>query len=262
MTPLPPLPAFFDFSGQVVWVTGSSQGIGAGIARRFAQAGAKVALHYHRHQAGAEALAETLRGGGLGVAVVQGDLSQGSDVAAALAQIEAALGPVGVLVNNAGNYPLSSLLEMSEEEWDNVLNSNLRSTYLCTQAVARRMVAAGQGGAIVNISSIEGRHPADYHSHYTAAKAAVSMFTRTAAAELGRYGIRVNSVAPGLIDREGLSQAWPEGVAGYQKAAALGRLGTDEDVADACLFLASAAARWITGAELLVDGGVLSSRIF
>lgn len=259
---LPPIPNFFDFSGQVVWVTGSSQGIGAGIVRRFAQAGAAVGVHYNRNAESAAALADSLRGAGVKVAVVGGDLSQGAAVEAALAHIQDSLGPVGVLVNNAGSYPLSSILDMTAEEWDGVINSNLRSSFLCTQAAARAMVAAGQGGAIVNISSIEGRHPADYHSHYTAAKAALSMFTRTAAAELGRQGIRVNSVAPGLIDREGLTEAWPEGVASYQKRAALGRLGKDEDIADACLFLASPAARWITGAELVVDGGVLTSRIF
>jgi NAD(P)-dependent dehydrogenase (short-subunit alcohol dehydrogenase family) len=118
------------------------------------------------------------------------------------------------------------------------------------------------GGAIVNITSIEAENPAPGHSHYNAAKAGVLMHTRAAAGELARHGIRVNAVAPGLLWRDGIEQAWPEGVARWQAAAPLRRLGTAEDVADACLFLASPAARWITGASLTVDGGVMTSQIF
>jgi NAD(P)-dependent dehydrogenase (short-subunit alcohol dehydrogenase family) len=113
-------------------------------------------------------------------------------------------------------------------------------------------------GAVVNIASIEGLQPASGHSHYTASKAAVLAHTRAAALELGRLGIRVNAVAPGLIHRDGLEADWPEGVARWHAACPLGRLGQPDDVADAVLFLASAAARWMTGACLVVDGGVLS----
>src|SRR4029079_17894897 len=108
----------------------------------------------------------------------------------------------------------------------------------------------GNGGAIVNITSIEAESPAAGHSHYNAAKAGVLMYTRAAALELAAHGIRVNAVAPGLIWREGIEEAWPDGVARWKRAAPLGRLGRAEDVADACLFLASPAARWITGASL------------
>ena len=114
------------------------------------------------------------------------------------------------------------------------------------------------GGAIINIASIEGIQPAVGHSHYAASKAAVLMHTRTAALELGGHGIRVNAVAPGLIEREGIADAWPEGVARWTAACPLGRLGRPEDVADAVLFLASDAARWITGATLIIDGGMLA----
>jgi NAD(P)-dependent dehydrogenase (short-subunit alcohol dehydrogenase family) len=128
-----------------------------------------------------------------------------------------------------------------------------------TKVAAAQMIQRRNGGAIVNISSIEGLQPAFGHSHYTTSKAAVLMYTRSSALELGRYGIRVNAVAPGLIDKEGLAEAWPEGVARWQAACPLGRLGTPEDIGDAVLFLISDAARWVTGATLVVDGGVLTN---
>jgi NAD(P)-dependent dehydrogenase (short-subunit alcohol dehydrogenase family) len=118
------------------------------------------------------------------------------------------------------------------------------------------MVEQGVGGAIVNVTSIEAQSALPSHGHYAATKAAAAAHTRAAAQELGPHGIRVNAVAPGLIWREGIEQMWPEGVARWQQAAPLRRLGRSEDVADACLFLASPAARWITGASLTVDGGV------
>jgi len=119
------------------------------------------------------------------------------------------------------------------------------------------MKEQGDGGAVVNVASIEAERPAPQHSHYNAAKAGVLMHTRAAAFELAPLGIRVNAVSPGLIWRAGLEQQWPDGVARWKEAAPLRRLGRAEDVADACLFLASPAARWITGVNLPVDGGVL-----
>ncbi|MFN8446770.1 MAG: SDR family oxidoreductase, partial [Caldilineaceae bacterium] len=190
------------------------------------------------------------------------DLSDEAAVAILVEQAVAAMGRIDMLVNNAGTYPLHSLLEMTASAWDEVINANLRSAFLCTQAVARQMLAQGSGGAIVNITSIEAENPAPLHSHYNAAKAGLAMLTKSSALELGRNGIRVNAVAPGLIWREGIEQAWPDGVERWQRRAPLGRLGMPEDVADACLFLASAAARWITGATLLVDGGVMTQQIF
>jgi NAD(P)-dependent dehydrogenase (short-subunit alcohol dehydrogenase family) len=124
------------------------------------------------------------------------------------------------------------------------------------------MVAQGSGGAVVNISSIEGIQPAPKHSHYVAAKGGVIMFTRAAANELGEHKIRVNAVSPGLVWRDGLDQDWPDGVERYQKAAPLKRVGMPDEVADACLFLASPAARWITGINLVVDGGVMTNNVY
>jgi hypothetical protein len=142
-----------------------------------------------------------------------------------------------------------------------VIAANLTTTHLTTQAFARA-TESGRGAAIVNIASIEASNVAPMHGHYVAAKAGVVMYTKAAARELGPHGIRVNAVSPGLIWREGLEEAWPDGVTRYQRAAPLGRLGRAEDVADACLFLSSDAARWITGVELIVDGGVLTSTAY
>lgn len=251
-----------DFTGKVAIVTGSGGGLGAGIALRFAEAGAAVVVNYRFNAAGAQAVVAQIEAGGGRAIAIRADVTQKAEVEALIGQTVEAFDRLDVLINNAGLYPLANLIEMSEAEWDEVINSNLRSTFLCTQAAAKQMMAQGGGGAIINIASIEAENPAPMHSHYNAAKGGVVMHTAAAANELGLYGIRVNSVSPGLIWREGIEQGWPDGVERFLKAAPLGRLGMPDDVADACLFLASPAARWITGANLRVDGGVMTKQIF
>ncbi|MBE7555238.1 MAG: 3-oxoacyl-ACP reductase FabG [Anaerolineales bacterium] len=252
----------FNFSNKVALITGSGGGLGAGIALRFAEAGAAVVVNYRSSAAGAQVVVGQIEAAGGKAIAVQADVTQKVEVERLVAETVAAFGRLDVLINNAGLYPLASLLEMTEAEWDGVVDSNLRSTFLCTQAAAKQMIAQGEGGAIVNIASIEAENPAPMHSHYNAAKGGVVMHTAAAANELGLYGIRVNSVSPGLIWREGIEQGWPDGVERFLKAAPLGRLGRPDDIADACLFLASPAARWITGANLRVDGGVMTKQIF
>jgi 3-oxoacyl-[acyl-carrier protein] reductase len=255
--------SMLDFSERAVIVTGASSGIGAVTALRFSDAGADVVLACRGNVKGATAVAERIAGNGRRAMVHPGDLTSAAAAESLAARCVEAFGGLDVLVNNAGSYPVQALLEMSEAEWRSVLDANLTSVHLMTQAAARRMIAQQRrGGAIVNVASIEASNPAPGHAHYAAAKAAVLMHTKSAAAELGRHGIRVNCVSPGLIDREGLAEAWPDGVKRYLEAVPLGRLGQATDVADACLFLASAAARWITGAELVVDGGVLTSQVY
>ena len=251
-----------DFTGKVVIVTGSGSGLGSGIAVRFVQAGASVVVNYFKSEERAETMVTDINAQGGKAIAVQADVTKKEDVQRLVAETVKAFGRVDVLVNNAGVYPLSSLVEMSEEEWDLVVDANLKSVFLCTQAVAKQIIAQGDGGAIVNISSIEGVNPAPMHSHYNAAKGGVLMHTKASANELGEHGIRVNSVSPGLIWRKGLDEAWPDGVERYKQAAPLKRLGLPDDIADACLFLASPGARWITGANLFVDGGVLTKQIF
>lgn len=250
-----------DFDNQTVVVTGASHGIGAVIARAFAVAGARVVVHYRSGRDSAEALVdEIVAGGGIAVAL-SADLAKESEVETLFTQTTDAYGAVDVLINNAGNYPNARLLETSQEQWRQMYADNVESTFLCTKAAGLAMKDAG-GGSIINISSISGLQPGPDHSHYNSAKAAVLMFTRSAAEELGQYKIRVNAVAPGVVYRPDLEEMWPEGVKRYREAAPLGCEVQPEDVANACLFLASDKAARITGAILPVDSGVLSAKVF
>ena len=259
---VPSTDRLLDFSGQVVLITGGGSGIGAGIALRFAGAGADVALSYFSNEAGAHQVVDAIQAQDRNAIAVQADLRSRADVERVMEKTIEELGSLNVLINNAGVYPRAPLLEMTDEQWDEVVDTNLRSVFLCTQLGATQMIRQGSGGAIVNIASIEAENATVMHSHYHAAKAGVVMHTKAAARELGEHGIRVNGVSPGLIWAEGLDQDWPDGVSRYLAAAPLGRLGQPDDVADACLFLASPAARWITGANLVVDGGVLTSTVY
>lgn len=258
MTEVPPVAGLLDLSGRVAVVTGGSGGIGAGIARRFAEAGARVLLTYlHSPDAGARVASEIRATGGTAEAV-RADLTEPEAGAEVVAEAVRSFGRLDALVNNAGIQPLGDVLTLDATDWDSMLRTNLLGAVSCTRAAARQLIEQGDGGAVVNVGSIEGSQPAFAHSHYAASKAALAMATRAAALELGGYGVRVNLVAPGLIDRPGLATDWPEGVRRWQAAAPLRRLGEPADVADACLFLASPAARWITGTTLTVDGGVLT----
>ncbi len=259
----PDLPNALNFTGRAVLVTGGSRGIGAGIARRFGEAGASVVIGYSQAERDALEVADHVRAKGGDALAVQADLRLAGDVDRLIHRTVAQWGRLDVLVNNAGIYPLSPLLEMEISEWENVLAANLTGTHLCTQRAAQAMLElrqqgeeAGGGGAIINISSIEATSTAFSHSHYSAAKAGVEQYTRSAALELAGHGIRVNAVAPGLIGRPGLEADWPDGVGRWLERVPLARLGTPEDIADACLFLASPLARWITGVTIAVDGGV------
>ncbi|MCT7354763.1 SDR family oxidoreductase, partial [Streptomyces sp. 15-116A] len=163
-------------------------------------------------------------------------------------------GRLTALVNNAGVQPVQELPGMTAAEWRAVLDTNVTSVFACTQAAAELMRGHG-GGSVTHIASVEARLPAPAHAHYSAAKAAVVMHARSAALEYGPWGVRVNTVSPGLIDREGLAQAWPDGVDCWRRATAVGRLGRPEDIGDACAYLASPLASWVTGHDLVVDGG-------
>jgi glucose 1-dehydrogenase len=254
-----------DLAGRVVVVTGGASvpgvgigsGVGAGICRGFAAAGASVVVHYRSAADEAAALVSELRAAGGSAIAAGGDLGDEAACDALVDAAVAAYGGLDVLVNNAAVQPVQALEGMRLADWRAVVDANLAAVFAMTQAGARVMAARG-GGSIIHIASIEGRHPAFNHAHYDASKAAVVMHARAAAIEYGPLGIRVNTVSPGLIARDGIEDAWPEGVARWRAAAPLGRLGTPGDVANACLFLASPMADWITGHDLVVDGGMTS----
>ena len=262
MTSAPSVSDLLDLRGKVALVTGASGGIGRGVATRLSEAGAAVAVHYRSGRKDAEALASALRDKGRKSLSVQAELTDPRLVETALRAITEELGAVDILVNNAARQTHAGFEEMSLDEWRAMMATNLEAVFIVTRAVVAGMIARGSGGAIVNVASIEGLQPAPTHGHYAVSKAGLIMFTRAAALQYGKHGVRVNTVSPGLIRRDGIEQAWPEGVARWMKAAPLGRMGEDEDVADAVLFLASEASRWITGANLVVDGGVTSTPAF
>jgi len=258
----PSIDTLFDFTGKVVLVTGAGRGIGKGIARRFAQAGAIMVVHYHTSRDEVQVLVEEIESQGGQAVALRADLTQEQAVSQLFTGIRAKFSRLDVLVNNAGNYPVSPFLELKISEWDSVISANLRNLFCCTQAAAGMMRDQAEGGVILNIASIEGSFPAFGHSHYNAAKAGVILFTKSVARELAQFNIRVNAVSPGLIRNPSLEQDWPDGVNRWKKSAPLVRLGEPEDVADACLFLASPAARWITGIDLVVDGGASTTPAF
>nr|WSY53547.1 SDR family oxidoreductase [Streptomyces sp. NBC_00886] len=249
--------------GQVALVTGAGGGIGRGIALRFAEEGAAaVAVHCRTAVSAAGEVASRIRELGARAVVLQAELT---DEAACRGLVREAAewggGRLTALVNNAGVQPTQPLEGMTAADWRAVVDTNLTSVFACTQAAAEVMreqddESGGGGGTVTHIASIEASAPAALHAHYSASKAAVVMHARSAALEYGPHGIRVNTVSPGLIAREGLEEAWPDGVRRWREAAPTGRLGRAEDVGDACVFLASSLASWITGHDLVVDGGV------
>ncbi|MFI2377860.1 SDR family NAD(P)-dependent oxidoreductase [Streptomyces sp. NPDC018964] len=241
--------------GQVALVTGAGGGIGRGIAWRFAEEGAAVALHCRTSTASARETADRIRAAGGEAVVLRADLTDEDACRRVVAEAADRFGGrLTALVNNAGVQPVRELAGMTAAEWRTVVDTNLTTVFACTQAAAELM--RDTGGTITHIASVEARLPAPGHAHYTASKAAVVMHARAAAQEYGPWGVRVNTVSPGLIDREGLADAWPEGVRRWRRASAVGRLGRPEDVGDACVFLASRLASWVTGHDLVVDGGV------
>ncbi len=244
------VPTDISLDGQVAVVTGGGAGIGRGIAAGLRAFGAQVAIWERNAEAG-EAAAEAL--GALGLTV---DVRDGEQVDAALTRTAAELGPVTVLVNNAGGVFHSPLLETTENGWDALYRSNLRDVLLCTQRVARAMVAAELPGSIINVTSIEGVRAAPGYAAYSAAKAGVINYTRTAALELAAHRIRVNALAPDITLTEGLAALSDEDNSErLARIVPLGRAGHVDDLAGAAIFLASAMSGYITGQTLHVDGG-------
>ncbi len=258
---IPSVNSLLDFSGKVAVITGSGSGLGQGIASRLSEAGASIVVHFYSHHKNAEKHASKIRNTGGNAIALQADLTKHAEVTSLFDQVKSHFGKVDILINNAGIYPISHALETSEEEWDAVLDTNLKTIYFCTQEAGKIMKNQGSG-VIINISSIESIFPANMHAHYSASKAGVNQYTKSTARELAPYGIRVNAVSPGLIWKEGIEESWPDGVTRWLDSVPLKCIGHSDDVADACLFLASSAARWITGINLIVDGGASTHPAF
>ncbi|HEY3081675.1 MAG TPA: SDR family NAD(P)-dependent oxidoreductase [Chloroflexota bacterium] len=244
-------------AGKVALITGVGQNIGRATARALAARGALVALN-DLDGAKAARVVEELPSAARARAL-PGDVRDRSAVQALVEAVLAAYGRIDVLVNNAGRTSIAPLLEMTEADWDLELDSSLKGTFLASQAAARAMVARGGGGRIICLASTAAESARVGGASHCAAKAGIAMLVKVMALELGRHGITVNAVAPGLVPSpaEVTSPAYRDA---YRQMVPLGRLGEPEDIAGAIAFLASDAAAWINGAILPVDGGFLAGR--
>lgn len=246
-------------SNMIAVVTGAARGLGRAIAEALAAEGATVAVTDLDLAAAGAVAASLERTGAAAARAWRLDVQDRAMVEAVFAEIDAALGAPDVLINNAGIYPDHALTEMPEAAWDAVIDTNLKGPFLCGQAFARRRIAAGGGGAIVNLASTAAFSARAGAAHYCTSKAGLVMLTKCMAMEFGPHRIRVNAVAPGLIEVEG------ERVSADYKRSFLpmipyGRIGQPEDVARAVAFLASDLTDFITGTVLAVDGGFLTGR--
>ncbi|MFZ1933297.1 MAG: 3-oxoacyl-[acyl-carrier-protein] reductase [Thermoguttaceae bacterium] len=243
-----------DLSGRTALVTGAGQGLGRCIAQSLAAAGAKVACI----DINAESLSETvanIRAAGGTAEPLACDVTQSDRVGEVVDQVVTMWGKLDILVNNAGVTRDNVIIRMKDEQWDLVLNINLRGTFLFTRAAARPMMKA-RGGRIINVASVSGLMGNPGQVNYSASKAGVIGLTRTVACELASRQITVNAVAPGFIATDMTAKLGEEMLQEIRKEIPLGRLGEPQDVADAVLFLASDAASFITGHVLTIDGGL------
>jgi NAD(P)-dependent dehydrogenase (short-subunit alcohol dehydrogenase family) len=243
-------------AGKVVLVTGAQRGIGRAIAVRFGQAGADVALNFLDDEAGAKAAAAEITALGRRAVTLAADLSKPDQARRLVAEAERALGPLDVLVNNAAIFPRAPFLELTEATWDAVLDTNLKATFVCSQEAARRMIAAKRPGAIINLSSGAPYRGSMRATAYMASKLGIVGLTRGMARELAPHGIRVNAIAPGIVNtampRLGNTE---EALAALGRANPSGRLAEPDDIADVVVFLATEAARYLVGQLIHVNGG-------
>ncbi|MCS7260277.1 MAG: SDR family oxidoreductase [Anaerolineae bacterium] len=242
---------------KVAIVTGGSRGIGRAIALRLGQEGAKVAVVHLRGPEGEE-VAQQIRQNGSAAIAIHCDVSDSQQVQAMVARVVQEWGTIDILVNNAAICPFKPFMEISEALWDQVLDTNLKGYFLCSQAVARVMIEQGVRGRIIAVSSISSEFGGSQQAHYCASKAGINLLIKSMAIALGPYGITCNAVLPGTVETDinRAQLADPEVRAYWSRRAPLGRIGKPEDIAGPVVFFASDDAAWCTGAMLVVDGGV------
>jgi 3-oxoacyl-[acyl-carrier protein] reductase len=241
--------------GRVAVVTGGGRGIGRAIAARLAGEGAELAISYRSDAAAAEESAEEVRRAGVRCELFKGDISSPGDVEGLFKGVSDAFGRVDILVNNAGTTRDSLIVRMKEEEFDEVLRTNLKGTYLCTRGALRPMVRA-RWGRIVNVSSVVGLVGNAGQANYAASKAGIIGFTKSVAREVALRGITVNAVAPGYVETE-LTGSLPENVKEQiREQVPMGRFGSVEEVAEVVAFLVGEGAGYVTGQTVAVDGGM------
>jgi 3-oxoacyl-[acyl-carrier protein] reductase len=239
--------------GKVVLVTGASRGIGKAIALLAAENHAHVIVNYNKSEKGASELVDLMHGKGFSASMIKADVSSEDEVKDMFGSIKEKHSRIDVLVNNAGLMRNSLLALTSTELFDHTIDVNLKGTFLCTRH-ASNMMRKQRSGRIINISSIVGLQGYEGQTIYSASKAAVIGFTRSAAKELGRYGITVNAIAPGLIETDLVKDMKPDVKDKMLSNISLGRIGTPEDIAKVVLFLSSDLANYVSGAVIAVDG--------
>ncbi|NLW21735.1 MAG: 3-oxoacyl-[acyl-carrier-protein] reductase [Tissierellia bacterium] len=245
-----------SLSGKNALVTGGSRGIGKAIALELARHGVNVAISYIGNSKKAEAVVEEIEKIGVKAIAIKADISKEEDVINMVDEINGSLGNIDILVNNAGITRDNLLLRMKTWEWDQVIDTNLRGTYLCTKAVVKGMIKK-RYGKIINIASVVGITGNFGQGNYSASKAGVIGFTKSIAKELASRGINVNAVAPGFIDTD-MTKILPEDIKdSLVKSIPMGRMGRPEDVANIVIFLASEKSDYITGQVVNVDGGLV-----
>jgi NAD(P)-dependent dehydrogenase (short-subunit alcohol dehydrogenase family) len=242
-------------AGRVVLVTGGSRGLGGAMVRAFAREGAQVAFNYASSDADALATASAVEAAGGTARAYRCSVLDRVGLRAMVRQIEDQLGPIDTLVNNAGVGQVLPLALMEEEDWDRMMDVHVKGAFLTTQAVLRGMIKRRRG-AILNVSSLAGVRMVKAPVHYCTAKAALRGFTESLAKEIGKYGIVVNAIAPGLLD-QGVADNIPQAnKADYEANCALGRVGTCAEVAELAALLLSSRNTYMNGATILADGGI------